>query len=420
MRILVVHPGASWSTADVYDGLTYGLRFHGAVVEQYRLDTRIEASVKSLHHLWRTKKKTEPGLTKPNKADVMYHAGIGALEMALRLQVDVVLVVSAMLLHPDVILMMKRAGLTVTVLFTETPYDIEKELVVAGMVDGCWTNERAAVYAFRQLNPHAGYLPHGWHPDKHFVAPDNPADEVMPAHDVVFIGSGFPERVTWFNSIDWTGIDLGLYGIWKGFGLKKQVQRCVKGDVVSNERAAALYRRAKIGLNIYRRYRGGLTPESLSPRAYEFAACGRFHLSEYRKEVVDVFGETVPTFTTPTEAAALIRFWLGQPERRQALAAQLPACVAEMSWVERAKTVLGDLQSLLGLTGDRNGSVSSSRSGDVSLHDRIRSGDVRSGDQRVDAQSDGGQDRSDLLRGRQQDLCVGAAGSAGDVLGRVG
>ena len=33
MKVLAVHPGASWSTADVFDGLTYGLREIGVQVE---------------------------------------------------------------------------------------------------------------------------------------------------------------------------------------------------------------------------------------------------------------------------------------------------------------------------------------------------------------------------------------------------
>jgi spore maturation protein CgeB len=357
VRIVLTHPGASWSTADVYDGLLYGLRAHGADVVPYRLDTRIEASHKALHWLWRTKKKEQPDLAKPNVIDTIYHAGVGVLEMALRHQADVVLVVSAMLLHPDVILMMKRAGLRVVVLFTESPYDEEKELAVAAMVDGGWTNERTCVPKFRTVNPNMGYLPHAWHPMKHFVSARSVGE--LPSHDVVFVGSGFAERIAWFNSIDWTGIDLGLYGTWKekGLGLNKQVRACVKGTVVTNEMAASLYRRAKVGLNLYRNrkgWTGGREPaarivgaESLSPRAYELAACGSFHLSDYRAEVKEVFGDLVPTFTTPTEAAALIRLWLNQPEERARVAAKLPACVAESSWVERAKTVLGDLSRLL-------------------------------------------------------------------------
>lgn len=352
LRVLVVHPGASWSTADVYDGLLYGLRQNGVIAEQYRLDTRIDASNKALFALWRMKKKADPTLTKPNQADIMYHAGIGALEMALRLQVDVVLVVSATLLYPDVIVMMKRAGLRVTVLFTESPYDHDHEMRIAGMVDGCWTNERCMVPEFRTVNPNAGYLKHAWHPLKHFVAARSIGD--LPSHDVVFVGSGFAERVTWFNAIDWTGIDLGLYGTWKGLGLKAQVMDCVKGTQITNEMAASLYRRAKIGLNLYRTSKGWgksaakiTHAESLSPRAYELAACGSFHLSEYRAEVAEQFGALVPTFSTPTEAAALIRLWLTQPEERARVAAQLPASVAEASWVDRAKTVLGDLYRLL-------------------------------------------------------------------------
>jgi spore maturation protein CgeB len=352
LRVLLAHPGASWSTADVFDGLSYGLQQHGVYVEPYRLDTRIEASHKALHWLWRTKKKTNPDLAKPNVADVMYHAGVGALEMALRQQVDVVLIVSAMLMHPDVIVMMKRAGLLVTVLFTESPYDHEQELRIAGLVDGCWTNERTCVADFLTVNPRAGYLPHAWHPDKHYVATRSLGD--LPSHDVVFVGSGFSERVTWFNSIDWTGIDLGLYGTWKDLGLNDQVVACIRGAQITNEMTAALYRRAKIGLNLYRKSRGWgkgapylAHAESLSPRAYELAACGAFHLSDDRAEVKEVFGDLVPTFSSPTEAAALIRLWLHDPDGRQRMAQQLPACVAESSWTTRAKTVLGDLSRLI-------------------------------------------------------------------------
>lgn len=352
MRILLAHPGASWSTADVEAGLRYGLQKHGVQIVNFRLDQRIVSAHKWVHALWRQKRKEQPDLPKPNQIDVMYQASVGILEMALRRQVDVVLIVSAMLLHPDVIVMMKRAGLRVTVLFTESPYDHEQELRIAAMVDGCWTNERSVLGDFRRVNPHAGYLPHGFHPERHYVAAKQLGD--LPSHDIVFVGSGFSERVTWFNSIDWTGIDLGLYGTWKGLGLNPQVQRCVRGQQIGNELASALYRRAKIGLNLYRSSKGWgrraeqiTHAESLSPRAYELAACGAFHLSDYRAEVAEVFGDLVPTFRTPTEAAALIRQWLTDDAGRQRISEQLPATVASASWVERAKTVIGDLSGLL-------------------------------------------------------------------------
>jgi hypothetical protein len=248
MRVLAVHPGASWSTSDVFDGLSHGLKQHGVTVVPYRLDDRIGYAVKWLHIMRRQKNKERKaqGLQpypKPTQADVLYHAGVGAIEMAHRHKVDAVLVVSAMFLHPDVVILLKSTGKKVVVLFTETPYDIDQELKMAALVDGCWTHERSCLPDFKAVNKNSGYLPHGWHPERHFrgAVPDD-----VPSHDVVFVGSGFPERIEWFNAIDWTGIDLGLYGSWEGLGLKPELAACIHSTEIGNDHAVKLYRRAKI------------------------------------------------------------------------------------------------------------------------------------------------------------------------------
>lgn len=353
MKLLMVHPGASSSTCDVADGLSYGLTQHGVELVRYRLDQRIDRSHRWLNYNWRRTKKKQPDLQRPTTADVFYQAGIGALEMALRHQVDCVLVVSAMFLHPDVIIMMKRAGLRVVVLFTESPYDQDKELSIARLVDGCWTSERTSVDAFTAVNPRSGYVPHGWHPERHLAGPQ-PSDDTVPAHDVVFVGTGFHERIAWLASIDWTGIDLGLYGNWQHLGSRHPLRRFVQDGVIDNAATAALYRRAKVGLNLYRTSMGwgkhapAVThAESLNPRAYELARCGAFTLSTARAEVADVFGDLVPTFADAFQASALIRRWLADPEGRARCQQHLPGCVAHASWVERAMRVLGDLQTLL-------------------------------------------------------------------------
>jgi glycosyltransferase involved in cell wall biosynthesis len=353
LKVLLVAPGASTSTADVEAGLRYGLESHGVQVVRYRLDARIDRSRSWLFTAWRRAKKTNPALERPTIADVFYQAGADAITMALRHQVDAVIVVSAMLLHPDVVVLMKRAHLRVVVLFTESPYDLAQELKIAALVDACWTNERTSVDAFRAVNPLSGYLPHGWHPERHQPGPQ-PGDEHVRAHDVVFVGSAFQERVEWLSAIDWTGIDLGLYGTWENLGSRHPLRKYVAGAQVDNATTARLYRRAKLGLNLYRTSMGWgkdaaqiAHAESLNPRAYELAACGAFSLSTYRAEVADVFGYRVPTFTTPLDASQLIRQWLHDDHSRLKMAAELPACVAESSWVERSTRVIGDMQTLL-------------------------------------------------------------------------
>jgi spore maturation protein CgeB len=355
MKVLVVGPGASWSTADVEAGLLHGLKAHGVDVIRYALDGRIAGAQRWLYAAWRTKRKTDPDVEKPTTADVFYQAGMGALERALRHQVDAVIVVSGMYLHPDVVVLMRRAGLLVTTLMTESPYDIEKELRLAQMCHGVWTNERTVVERFRSVCPNVAYLPHAWHPERHRPGPQ-PGDEDMAAHDVVFVGSAFRERIEWFRAIDWTGIDLGLYGQWDALGSRDRLRQYVRGSCVNNAQTAALYRRAKIGLNLYRSSKGfgrhapriaTGAAESLSPRAYELAACGAFHVSDARAEVAEVFGDLVPTFRSPTEAAVLIRSWLVDEAGRARVAAQLPAVVAESSWVHRAGQVKADIAALV-------------------------------------------------------------------------
>lgn len=353
MKVLLVSPGASWSTADVEAGLRYGLERAGVEIVQYRLAERIDRSNRELYTRWRHVKKHRPDVEKPNVADVFLQAGKDSLWMALWHRVDIVFVVSAMFLLPEVMRQMKRAGLRVVVLFTESPYDTAHELEVAKIVDGCWTNERSVLRQFRAVNPRSGYLPHGWHPERHLAGPQ-PGDEAVAAHDVVFVGSAFQERIAWLSAIDWRGIDLGLYGMWSALGSRHPLRQFVRGEVINNVTTAALYRRAKIGLNLYRTSMGWgkkapqiSHAESLNPRAYELAQCGVFHLSTERAEVSEIFGEAVPTFRRPDEASALIQAWLADPEGRAQWAAQLPRCVTEMSWAARARALVNDLEQLL-------------------------------------------------------------------------
>lgn len=352
MRVLLLHPGASWSTADVEAGLRYGLEHHGVEVTQFRLDSRIVHAARWLNSAARQAKKFNPNMPKPSSADIFYWAGIGALERALRQNVDVVLVVSAMYLHPDLIIIMRRAGLKVTVLFTESPYDLQKELPIARIVDGCWTMERSVLEDFRHANDCSGYVPHGWHPARHSNVEE---DESLPSHDVVFVGTGFHERIELLSKVDWTGVDFGLYGSWEMLGSRHHLRKYVKGGPVDNVKTAKLYRRAKIGLNLYRHSMGWgrnapliQHAESMSPRAYELGAIGKFHLSEYREEVPEVFGRLVPTFYTSGELTDLIHRWLPDEIGRKAIEKLLPTCVDGMSWVERAAMVIGDLEVLLG------------------------------------------------------------------------
>lgn len=345
MNILLVHPGASVSTHDVWVGLSAALSRRGHTVWDYALDSRIEMAGAWMTYVWRrvTKRQPNHGFTKPGPADILYKAGEELVARALRVQPDVVLVVSAMFLHPDVILLLRRAGLRIAVLFTESPYDDERQSRLLPYVDVAWTNERSSARAMR-----IGYLPHALNADIHHTRAR--MSDAFPAHDVVFVGTGFKERIDTLAAVDWAGIDLGLYGSWSLLGPRHRLRQYIRGGYVDNADVSGYYRAATIGLNLYRTSKGfgrhvpQITgAESLNPRAYELAALGCFTVSEARPEVTERFHELVPTFTDPTQLRGILDRWLGDDVGRARIQAQLPACVASETWDQRVHTIEADL-----------------------------------------------------------------------------
>lgn len=341
-RILCWWPGATVAVADVATGLVAGLQAHGCELQHYRTDAHIVSAGYTLQMLYKQAKRG--GCPAPSPADVLYEANKGILERALRLQPDWVISVSGMYQHPDYYALLRRAGLRVALLCTESPYDLAAELALAPHVDALFTNERSALAAFRTKNPNSYYLRHAWVPGVHdTVTPE--AD--TPRHDVVFVGTGFVERCRLLSAIDWTGIDVGIYGTWQLIGPRAKVRRHVRLGDVKNTQTTRLYKAATVGLNLHRtsvRY-GRQVPhvrraESLNPRCYELAACGVPFVTDARAEVREVFGDAVPTFSTPVECEAAIRRLLADEAYRQDVSGAAREAVAGETWTARAAQVL--------------------------------------------------------------------------------
>jgi hypothetical protein len=265
----------------------------------------------------------------------------------LRWEADWVVVVSAAYLHPDVLILARRAGLRLCGLFTESPYDDAEQAKIAGLFDVCFTNERASVARLREANALTFYLPAAYDPAAHGPEACAPTSrprtgERVPAHDVVFVGTGFSSRERFLACVDWTGIDLGLYGSWGQVTAGHPLAPYVREGLVDNARAGALYRAAKVGLNLYRGT-GGEKAESLNPRAYELAADGVFTLSQPRAEVAEKFQDRVPCFSEPEELGALVRGYLGQPRTRAGMGASLPRRVRQDTYQHRAADLVAHL-----------------------------------------------------------------------------
>lgn len=344
LKLLVVHPGADWSTADVFNGYADAFRSLGHTVGTFNLHVRIARAGEWLQWNWR---KAGKPAERPNEADTLYLAGSDLIAASLRGDVDWVVVYTGAYLHPDLLVMLKRAGRRIAMILTESPHEDDAQERVIPLADVVWTNERASVNRLRRANPNVLYLPTSYDPLRHYpglTIADAQAD--VEQHDVVFVGTGFQERLDVLAAVDWNGIDLGLYGSYELMGSRSRLRQYVRQGPINNVLTAILYRRAKIGLNLYRRSISygraaiRLPPgESLNPRAVELAACGVFTISDRRAESAEVFGDLVPTFETPDELAALVRGWLADERARKANAGLLPARVATWTFRRRAEHI---------------------------------------------------------------------------------
>jgi spore maturation protein CgeB len=256
-----------------------------------------------------------------------------------------------MFLHPDSLILCARAGVRTAVILTESPYEDAKQARLASCADMVWTNERTSIDRLRAAAPNVRYLPSAYSWSRH--RPDLFVDDDVPAHDVVFVGTGFRERIDMLAAVDWTGIDLGLYGEWALLGSRAKLRQFVRGASMSNAKAVGLYRKAKIGLNLYRTSTiyGQKTPritlaESMNPRAYELAAAGVFSLSDERAELTAVLGDAVPTFSTPAELESLVRHYLADNAARGRLARLARQRILPHTFAVRTAQLLADLEDL--------------------------------------------------------------------------
>jgi len=347
MKVTLVHPGASWSVSDVHRGIAGAFRRANVDLVHYAMEGHIAHSARFLKAVGKEAQRYNPGIEIPNAADYLYHASLGIIERALRHQSDWVFIISGTYIHPQVLDLLRRAGIRTACLLTESPYADDQERLIASLVDVVFTNERTSLSTFVDLCHEVYYYQHAHDPEYHYVTEET-NDE--PAHDVVFVGTGFEERCDLLSAINWDGIDLGLYGTWRLLGSRSRMRQYVLGDVIPNERTARLYHNAKIGLNLHRTsigYGRGVEhvadAESMNPRCYELAATGTFTLTDNRAEVAEVFGDAMPTFADANDLEAKIRYYLAQPDERRRLAARARDLVAPHVFDDRAAHILAIL-----------------------------------------------------------------------------
>jgi spore maturation protein CgeB len=295
MKILFIWSAAEISTFDVARGYSAALKGLGHEVYDFRLYARIK-----YHGLALQNDPLNPNIAN-NYQVVSRLASEGAVVEALRHKVDMVIGICGMGLHPDGLELLNRAGFPIAIYFTESPYDDDHHMVYAQHVGHPFANDR---WSAREHG--WGYIPHAYDPKIHRQRGHNKKD----ACDVLVIGTGWKERCELLGAVDWTGIDLRILGWWPD--LPEYLRPFYTEGSVDNERAARLYASAKICINQHRFHPKA---ESLNPRAFELVACGALQVSDWRDEMEEVYGDTVPIYASPATLEFQLRRLLAMSPR---------------------------------------------------------------------------------------------------------
>ena len=170
---------------------------------------------------------------------------------------------------------------------------------MAAYADLTLLNDPVNLDAYRQVGP-AQYMPHAYREKIHYP----PAPGSNPEYDLAFVGTGFPSRARFFSP-DGPG------------RAERPPRRAVDGpprglphpdwtatesdDCIDNDETAAIYRRARTGINFYRRESEAAHEGegvACGPREIEMAASGLWFARDPRPESDDLF-PMLPRVSSP-------------------------------------------------------------------------------------------------------------------------
>lgn len=325
MKVLAVAPGPGFSVYDVHVGWVEAFRELGCEVRDFNFEARLNV----------LQKGTEGAGLEPDQVIRMAAEGVG--NAAWEMEPDVVFLTYGKFIPPELFTRLRRRSKTV-LLLTESPYEDELQLPMAGFADHVLLNDPTNLEAFRQVNPTARFQGHCYRPTVHCPGPADPDL----AGDVGFVGSGFPSRVKFLEQANLEGLTVKLAGTWP-----QHVGDMVhEGRGVSNVDAVKLYRSVKASFNLYRREgveegveHGGW---AAGPREIELAATGTFFLRDRRPES-DALFPSLPTFDTPQEFGDCLRWWLRRDSARADAARKARQAIAERTFTNAAAELLRNI-----------------------------------------------------------------------------
>ncbi len=168
------------------------------------------------------------------------------------------------------------------------------------------------------------WLPMACDPSEHRPVELSAEEKEHYGHDVVFVGSYYPNRAELFENL--SDFDLGIWGPgWEKLKAKSKLRRCIKGSHTLPSEWLKIYSASKIVLvTHYQDLEERFPVYQASPKVFEAMACGAFTVSDNQRDVFSLFedGKHLICFDNPGELIEKIKYYLDHSAERERIALQ--------------------------------------------------------------------------------------------------
>lgn len=224
----------------------------------------------------------------------------------------------------------RELGIPTAVWMTDDPYYSDVTGLFAVQYDHVFTLELCCVPYYQSLGCHSvHYLPFANDFRVYRPRETDPEKQV----DVLFIGSGYWNRIKFFDAIaPYLATKKVLIAGWWWDRLSNYhllADKIRLGEWMTPEQTAEYYAAAKIVINLHRapddesynRNTQRLPAHSINPRTFEISGAGTLQLTDLRPDLHNHYApdQEIATYGSPEELIGKIEYYLSHEEERKAL-----------------------------------------------------------------------------------------------------
>ncbi len=195
----------------------------------------------------------------------------------------------------------------ISVLYETVPYDVND----VKKMDIVFTSSSKRNKEYQRLGLNSYFTPQYTRLDKFYPAYDEKYKTKL-----LFIGNVWNTSLK-RKTVEYAvrnNIEIDIYGRGWYEMIDEKYYHLIKGEQIVSDELKYYYSSADIVFNDTRQ--DMIDNGFISNRIFDVTACGGFIISDYIKEIEEIFGDSIPMYKTEEEFVKLIEYYLAHPEER--------------------------------------------------------------------------------------------------------